>query len=250
MPHLAACPTKPEHEKTEAELRAELVEIAGFCHQRNLLAASDGNLSVRLDARRILITPSGVMKFLLHPEDLLVIDFEGRTLSGAGRPSSDYRLHTVAYTRRPAARAVIHAHPPTATAFTLSGIAVAQCILPEVVIALGEIVVAPYATPSSEGLGRSIVDALDRTDAILLERHGSLTVGRSLLDAYGMQERIEHAAQMTWTARTLGNVRPLPPDEVERLLAIRERLGLGKRPEPCNRCGACVGGFLPAPVAR
>lgn len=213
---------------SEDALRQEIVEVARLCYARNLVTVGDGNISVRLDSAHLLLTPSGVFKAAMRPEDILVVDMTGRRLSGAGRPSSEVPAHLAVYRRRPDAWAVIHAHPPIATALTVAGVDLERCILPEVVLALGRIVVAPYATPGSDDLVRALDPLVARADAILLERHGSLTVGRTLLEAYSHLERIEHAAQVIWNAQVLRHVLPLPEGEVQRLLELRARIRQGQ----------------------
>jgi len=191
----------------------------------------------------MLITPSGACKGQVRPEDMVVVDLEtGRPLDPAAKPSSEMRLHAVAYEERPDANAVLHAHPPLAVAFSLAGVEIAQCLLPEVLIGLGAIETTEYATPTTQAAAEAIRHLVRTCDAIVLDRHGSVTVGATLEAAYFNLERLEWAARVTHAARQLGSCRSLPKDEVERLLEVRAKLTGRARPAPCNLCGACIGG--------
>ncbi|OGQ93971.1 MAG: hypothetical protein A2284_15725 [Deltaproteobacteria bacterium RIFOXYA12_FULL_61_11] len=201
-------------------LRKELIAVCHLMHQRGLIAAADGNVSVRFDGERILTTPSGFNKGLLSEDDLCVTDLQGRLLHGLHKPSSELRLHLAVYTARTDVRAVVHAHPPTCVALSIAGIGLLSPLLPEVVLSLGEIPTAPYATPTTADLPETIRTLIPTHDAILLERHGSLTVGKDLTEAYNRLECMEHAATVIFLARQLGNPSLLPATEVAKLRRI------------------------------
>ncbi len=212
----------------QPEPRTELVRFAHLGWERGYLAATDGNLSLRLEGGRLLITPSGSGKAWLKEDDLLEVDLEGRLLAGQGRPSAELGLHIAAYRAQPGARAVIHAHPPLATALTLAGRTLMVEALPEVLHSLGRVPTVPYATPGSPELAAAAAPFLAEHRALLLEHHGALTLGPDLATAFALTEKLEHAAQMILAAETLGGARPLPPLEQERLRA----LGAGRQPGP------------------
>jgi L-fuculose-phosphate aldolase len=201
---------------TEEEIRQEVVRVCRMLHRKNYLAATDGNVSVRL-GDRLLVTPSGINKGLMEPEQLVTVDLTGKVLAGEGRPTSELRMHLLAYELRPDVSAVVHAHLPYATACTLAGIDLLEPILPEVVITLGGIPTAPYATPGTEEVPAAIRDFLQEYDAILLFRHGAMTVGREVMDAYNKMETLEHTARIVLAARLQGPLPPLPEAEVEKL---------------------------------
>ena len=209
------------------ELKREMVAVCQALYQRQLLAAQDGNLSVR-DGENLLTTPSGVNKGFIREEDILTVDRSGQVLAGAGQPTTELLLHLEVYRLRPEAGAVIHAHPPIATAFTIAGISLAESILPEVVLSLGAIPTAPYATTGTPEMAAAVRDLLPYYDAILLEQHGALTVGKNLWEAYNRMEKVEHAAWTVWLARQLGQARSLPPEEVAKL----RQLGITKGYRP------------------
>jgi L-fuculose-phosphate aldolase len=217
-----------EEGMTTSELKQEMVEVCRALYQRQLLAAMDGNLSVRVDGDSLLTTPSGINKGFVRAEDILRVDFSGQVLEGRGRPTTELLLHLEVYTMRPDAGAVIHAHPPIATAFTIAGISLTEGILPEVVLSLGAIPTAPYATTGTPEMAAAVSALLPYYDAMLLEQHGALTVGKNLWEAYNRMEKVEHAAWTVWLARQLGQARSLPPGEVNKL----RQLGISKGYRP------------------
>jgi len=220
--------------------RQDVVTVCHLMHQKNLIAATDGNVSVRLGPDRILSTPSGLHKGLIKPEHLIVTDMQGRTLAGRGQPTSEMPLHLAVYEVRADVRAVIHAHPPIATAFSIAGVPLDQCIIPEVVFTLGSIPTTEYATPSTPEGADVIRRYIGTCDALILSHHGAVTVAEDVLHAYYKLEKLEHAAQVTLAARQLGPVRTLSADEVQKLMALREQFGLKGQVYPCRTDGTCV----------
>jgi L-fuculose-phosphate aldolase len=204
---------------------------------KGFVTSADGNVSARLSDGDLLITPTGAGKGTLDPLRLLRLAPDG-TPRGPGRPSSELSLHLCAYRERPDVRAVVHAHPPTAVAFTIAGLSLALCTVPEVVVTLGTIPTAPYGTPGTDELPESVRELLRCSDAILLERHGSITLGRTLEEAFTRLEVVEQTARITWMARTLGQVRELAPEQVGKLLEVRRELGIGGKNTICTNCGA------------
>lgn len=204
------------------QLKEGIVRICRMLHRKNYLAATDGNVSVRL-GDLVFVTPSGVHKGLMEAYQILTVDLAGKLLSGEGKPTSEIRMHLLAYELRPDVQAVVHAHLPYATACTLAGIDLLEPILPEVVITLGGIPTAAYATPGSEEVPESIRDYLREYDAILLSRHGAMTVGQDVTDAYNKMEKLEHTARVVLAARLQGPLPPLPAAEVEKLRRLGEK---------------------------
>jgi L-fuculose-phosphate aldolase len=211
---------------TERLLRQEMVQVCRMLHRKNYLAATDGNVSVRL-GDRVLVTPSGINKGLMEADQVITVDLEGRVVRGEGQPTSEIRMHLLAYKLRPDVGAVVHAHLPYATACTLAGISLLEPILPEVVITLGGIPTAPYATPGSAEVPEAVRGFLQEFDAILLSRHGAMTVGRDVMDAYNKMEKLEHTARVVLAARLQGPVRPLPEAEVEKLRRLGKKYKAG-----------------------
>jgi L-fuculose-phosphate aldolase len=236
--------------QTERELRAQVVEICRLMYEKHLVVASDGNVSVKLSPDRMLFTPSGVGKGFLTPDQLVVTNLAGEKLSGRLKPSSEIRMHLCAYQQRADINAVIHAHPPLSTAFSIAGISLAQCILPEVVLTLGSVPTTRYATPTTAEGPEVVKEYISDYDALILDRHGTLTVGENLMSAFMKLEKVEHAALVTFYARQLGNVNLLTKEQVEKLLKAREELGIKGRPPNCVHCGACLGGNRTQPPAE
>lgn len=213
---------------SEAALRADIVEIGRRLYARGFVASNDGNISVRLDASRVLMTPAGVSKGFMTPEMMVVTDFEGRVVGDAGgrRPSTEIQMHLVAYRERPDVQAVVHAHPPIATGFAVAGLALDRAVLAEVVTTLGSIPIAEYGTPSTRELPAAVAKYVKAHDGMLLANHGALAIGNDLFSAYYKMETIEHAAHITLVSRLLGREHLLSRDEVMRLQQLRGSYGI------------------------
>jgi len=214
---------------TEVDFRRAIVECGRICYERRLLTSNDGDISVRVGADRVLITPSGLCKGRMEAGDLLLLDLEGRVLSAApGRKvSSETPMHLEVYGQRPDVRAVLHAHPVFATALTVSDYPLPVDVLPEVLLTLGEVPTTRYATPSSHDDADAIRTLIQKHDALLLRQHGSLTVGVDLDAALINLERIEHVAEVFWRAQMLGKVERIPEGDAEKFLKVRERFQSG-----------------------
>lgn len=210
----------------EEALRLAIVQVGRRLYQRGLIAAGDGNISARLPDGTIVITPAGMCKGELEPEDLVVIDPEGALLRAAPgrRQSSEQLLHLHVYRRRSDVLACVHAHPPIAVALTLAGISMAEPLLPEAVLALGPVPTAPYARTGTAEMGAAVDDLIGDHDAVLLSHHGALTVGRTPLEAYYLMEQLEHCARTIHAAALLGPIRRLPPERIEELRTLRRTL--------------------------
>lgn len=203
----------------EREARQAVVEVGRRLWTRGLVGGSEGNVSVRLGGS-VLATPSGACKGFLAPEDLVMTDLEGRPLAGQARPSSELRMHLRIYRLRDDVRAVVHAHPPTATGFAIAGEALDECVVPEVIATLGRVPIVPYATPSTEELPDRLAPYVASHDALLLANHGVVAYAGRLARAIDLMESIEQAARSLLTARLLGRVQRLSREEVDRLLSL------------------------------
>jgi L-fuculose-phosphate aldolase len=210
----------------ERDRRRDICKVGRWMYQRGLVVACEGNLSVRLDSGRILVTPSGACKGRLAPKDLLITDLSGMVVYGTGQPSSELQMHLLYYRSRPDVRAVCHAHPPTATGFAAAGRALEGAVLPEVVVGLGKIPLAPYGTPGTWELCAGLEPLVPKHDAILLENHGVVTCGHDLDTAYQRLETVEHFARILLTAEALGGPHLLSRRETQKLIAARSRYGV------------------------
>lgn len=231
--------------RSEAQLRADIVEIGRRLYARGYTASNDGNISVRLDASRLLMTPTAMCKGFMDPEMMCITDLDGKKLAGERNPSSEIQMHLEVYRQRPDIHAVVHAHPPVATAFAVAGIALDRAVLAEVVTTLGSVPIAEYATPSTKELPEAVRKYVKAHDGMLLANHGALTLGTDLFSAYYKMETIEHFANISFVARMLGGERLLSREEVMRLQGLRGRYGIAS-PAPICLDPAETGGEDPA----
>ena len=211
---------------TEIQLRETIVEVGRRLYARGYTASNDGNISTRLDDRRLLMTPKSVCKGFMSPDMMVVTDLDGKKLAGDRDPSSEMQMHLEVYRQRPDARAVVHAHPPMATGFAVAGIPLDRAVLAEVVTTLGSVPIADYATPSTKELPEAVRKYVKAHDGMLLANHGALTLGADLLAAYYKMETIEHFAHISLVARLLGGERLLSRQEVNRLQGLRGMYGI------------------------
>ena len=230
----------PQPGKSEQSHRADICAVGRWMYERQFIVACEGNLSVRLDSGRILTTPTCMNKGMLVPDDLVILDPEGRQLSGERKASSELAMHLLYYRMRPDVNAVCHAHPPTATGFAAAGRALDQALLPEVIIGLGQIPLVRYATPGTPELSAALEPFVPHYDALLLANHGAVTCGADLLTAFFRMETIEHFAKITLAAESAGVSRLLSSREVAKLMAARSRYFVSPPP----------GGGAELPVTR
>ncbi|MDH4071081.1 MAG: class II aldolase/adducin family protein [Ignavibacteria bacterium] len=210
------------------EAAGALVEICHRLSDHGLVVAMDGNVSVRLPGGNILVTPSGINKGMVTRDDLVELLPDGSLRDPATVPTSEIGMHLRVYAMRSDVNAVCHAHPPFATAFAVAGIPLDQPVLPEMVVHLGDVPLAPFAIPSTKEVADSILPFVETRDAILLANHGVLTCGEDLYEAYFNMEKVEHAAAVLYRAAMLGGPRTLTADQVDRLRAV-SKAGYGRR---------------------
>jgi L-fuculose-phosphate aldolase len=209
----------------QAECKA-IVTIAQRLYQRNMLAAADGNISMRVAENKVLVTPSGVAKAFMDPQRMALITLNNEVLVGAA--SSERLMHLEVYRQCPEAMSVVHAHPPTAIAWSVAHPELGKLpaeSLSEVILACGDIPFVPYARPGTLSMGANLRSFLPQYRALILSRHGALAWGQSLDEAWRGMERIEHSAEILWRAQQLGGLTSLPAEEVEALREMRKGLG-------------------------
>lgn len=204
------------------DAREAIVLVCRRLYDRGLVAGPDGNVSVRRDDGTLLVTPTGLSKVDVTPDDLVVVSLEGRVREGSRAPSSELGMHLRIYQRRPDVGAVVHAHPPAATAFAVAGESFVAPVLPEVILQLGEVPLVPYATPGSDALADAFEPFLANHDGFLMANHGATTIAPSLATAHQRMESLEHAARILLAARALGRVNELSAVDVRSLRATRE----------------------------
>jgi L-fuculose-phosphate aldolase len=226
----------PGHLKTEDEHRRDLCTVGRWCHARNFVAATDGNISIRLDGTRILTTPTAFSKGMMTPDDLVITDMRGQRIAGRRKPSSELAMHLLIYRRRPDIHAVCHAHPPTATGYAAAGLPLNKAIVSEVVLSLGCIPLALYGTPGTPELTDALEPLVPNYDALLMANHGVVTYGQDLLTAFFRMETVEHFAQISLVTEMLGKQALLSGRDVEKLLAARVRYGSTTAAQPGAEC--------------
>jgi L-fuculose-phosphate aldolase len=208
------------------ETADHVLEVCQRLHRRNMLAAADGNISVRLQEDLIMITPSGVSKAFMLAKDIVLMNLKGEALQGV--PSSEKLMHLTVFQNCPKAKCVIHAHPVTATAWSIAHPHLDKLpseALSEVILATGGIPFAPYARPGTQAMGDVLKDFLPQHRALILRRHGALAWGESIEEAYRGMERIEHSAQVLMAAHQLGGITSLPEAEIKYLHEMRKKIG-------------------------
>jgi L-fuculose-phosphate aldolase len=203
--------------------RLDIVQYGRMLHESGYVAATDGNLSVRLDEDRLLITPTCISKGRMRTSDLVVVDMDGHRVAGKRRVSSELGMHLLIYRLRPDVNGVVHAHPPTATGFAASGYDLNRPLVCEVVVGLGSIPLARYGTPGTPELTDALEPLIPGHDAILMANHGVVTFGSTLESAYMKMETVEHFARISLVTRMLGNEQLLGEKEVEKLHEVRHR---------------------------
>jgi L-fuculose-phosphate aldolase len=225
-------------DRSEHQIRLDIVEVGRRLYARGYTASNDGNISVRLDGARLIMTPASVCKGFMSPDMMCITDLDGKKLSGDRNPSSEMQMHLEVYRQRPEVQAVVHAHPPIATGFAVAGIPLDRAVLAEVVTTLGSVPIAEYATPSTRELPEAVRKYVKAHDGMLLANHGALTMGADVFAAYYKMETIEHFAKISLVARMLGGERLLSREEVVRLEKLRGSYGIASPapicPEPAD----------------
>jgi L-fuculose-phosphate aldolase len=214
--------------KSDWETRRDIVAYAKQVYDKGMVAATDGNVSYRLMTDRIMITPSGTSFATLTTDTLAYVDLDGNILNFEYKPSSELPMHLDIYKQRPDINAIIHAHPPFATALTLTGHSLTDPILPEVVMMFGKIPTAPYATPATQESANSIRYLIKDHDAILLDHHGAVTYSASLQDAFHKMEKLEHAAKTILAAKSIGTPKALDENQLSRIKELGHNSDYGK----------------------
>ncbi|MCR5733335.1 MAG: class II aldolase/adducin family protein [Lachnospiraceae bacterium] len=231
----------------EQEIKEQICDIGKRIYNRNMVAANDGNISVKLNDKEYLCTPTGVSKGFMTPEYICKVDEKGNVIEAneGFRPSSEIKMHMRVYALRPDVGAVVHAHPNFATSFAIAGQPLNIPMMPEAVITLGCVPLAPYGTPSTMEIPDSIECYLNDFDAVLLENHGALTWSSDLLSAYMKMESLEFYAELLYKSQALGGPTEFTKEQIERLVEIRHKMGMkGRYPadrkgENCYKCKKC-----------
>jgi L-fuculose-phosphate aldolase len=213
-------------QKTERELRDDIVQIGRLMFQKGWVASNDGNITIRMDEERILATPTGMCKGMMQPDDMIILDRKGDKISGRRERTTEINMHVTIYDMRPDIRAVVHAHPPVSTGFATAGKPLNLALLPEVIIAFGCVPIAGYGLPGTNELTEPMKPLIPKHNALLMANHGSVCYGEDVFQAYFRMETVEHSARIQLVAELLGGPNVLPRKEVDKLLDSRTRYGV------------------------
>ena len=206
------------------DVRREIVRVCRRMYERGLIAGPDGNVSVRITYDHVLVTPRGFSKANVEENDLVLVNLDGARIGGRHEASSELAMHLAAYRAREDVNAVVHAHPPVATAFAVAGLGLPGDVLPELAALVGEVPLVPFGMPGTDALPKSLAPWLPNYDAFLLANHGATTLGCTLAEAHQRMESLEHSANILLTARLLGRVNPLGTEDARMLEATRRRV--------------------------
>lgn len=212
---------------SDQEAKEMICEIGRRVYNRNYVAANDGNISVKVSPNEIWTTPTGVSKGYMTPDMMVKMDLVGKVISGNLKPSSEVKMHLRVYNENSEVNAVVHAHPPVATSFAIAGISLEKPVLPEAIVLLGNVPVAPYALPGTQEVPESIAPYCNTHNAVLLANHGALTWGRDLMEAYFRMESLEHYATiLMYSNNILRKANELKQSQITDLIKIRESMGI------------------------
>jgi L-fuculose-phosphate aldolase len=209
--------------RTENELRRDLARFSKWLYRLGFMPGTSGNISVRLDRDRLLVTPTGVSKALLKASDMVIVDMNGTLIAGTRKATSEIRMHLAVYQLRDDVGAVVHSHPPIATAFACSGRALNQILCQEAVMTLGAVPLARYATTGTDEVATSIVPLIPGHEAILMSNHGAVSYGETVLEAFLKMETLEHLAHVALVTHQLGSAQPLSGNQVQELYRARAK---------------------------
>jgi L-fuculose-phosphate aldolase len=222
--------------KSERHHREDICRVGKMLHERGYVAATDGNLSVRLDSDTVLCSPTMMCKGMMECEDLVVVDMSGRRVSGVRKVSSEIAMHLLIYKLRADVHGIVHAHPPTATGYAAAGLPLNQALISEIVISLGCVPLARYATPGTAELTQALEPLVPNHDAILMANHGVVTYGTDLLQAYMKMETVEHFGCIALVTHLLGRQQLLSGEDVRKLVGAREKYGISTPAEQGTGC--------------
>jgi L-fuculose-phosphate aldolase len=241
----------------EHKIKEQMCEIGRRLYNKGFAAANDGNITFRLNDKELLCTPTMVSKGFMKPEDICKVDYEGKQLAGTRKRTSEVLLHLAVYKNRPDVNAVVHCHPPYATAFAVAHEPIPKCILPEVEVFLGEVPIAPYATPGDQRLPNTIIPYVKDCNTILLANHGCVSWGSTLEGAYFNTEIIDAYCKILLLAKQLGRVNYFSEKDTAELMQFKKRIGIDDpriHVKDCELCGPSIfssgyGDFAPEPYA-
>ena len=239
----------------DRSLKEEICEIGRRVYDKGFAAANDGNISIRVGENEVLCSPTMICKGFMEPEDICAVDMEGNQIAGRRRRTSEVLLHLTIMKHRPDVTAVVHCHPPHATAFAVAGEPIPQCVLPEVEVFMGEVPLAPYETPGGQDFADTVIPFLKGSSTIILASHGTVSFGKDLIDAYWKTEILDSYCRILLLAKQLGNVNYFDERQTRELLDLKQRLGFDDprfHNDDCDLCGntAFIDGYGGEPLSQ
>src|SRR5438552_2321854 len=223
----------------EFKIKESMCEIGRRIYAKGFAAANDGNITFRLNEKQVLCTPTMVCKGFLKPDDICLVDYDGKQLAGKRKRTSEVLLHLAVYKARPDVQAVVHCHPPHATAFAVAHEPIPKCVLPEVEVFLGEVPFAVYETPGGQKFAETVVPFAKESNTVILANHGTVTFGPTLENAYFNTEIIDAYCRILILARQLGPINYFTEQQTKELLDIKKRLGYDDPRFRCENCDLC-----------
>ena len=224
----------------DRRLKEQICEIGRRVYNKGFAAANDGNISIRVGENEVLCSPTMICKGFMTPEDICAVDLDGNQLAGKRKRTSEVLLHLTIMKHRPDVKAVVHCHPPHATAFAVAGEPIPQCVLPEVEVFMGEVPIAPYETPGGQEFADTVLPFLEATNTIILKNHGTVTFGKDLEDAYWKSEILDAYCRILLLSKQLGPINYLSEQKSRELLDLKQKLGFDDprfHNEDCDLCG-------------
>lgn len=224
----------------DRKLKEEICEIGRRVYAKGFAAANDGNISIRVGENEVLCSPTMICKGFMKPDDICAVDLDGNQIAGKKKRTSEILLHLTIMKARPDVKAVVHCHPPHATAFSVAGEPIPQCVLPEVEVFMGEIPIAPYETPGGQKFADTVLPFLKGTSCVILKNHGTVSFGKSLEEAYWKTEILDAYCRILLLARQLGRVEYFTQQQTNELLDLKKKLGFDDprfHAENCDLCG-------------
>ncbi len=222
------------------KIKQEICEIGDRLYKRGFAAANDGNISYRIGENEVLCSPTMICKGFMKPDDLCIVDMDGKQIAGRRKATSEIKLHLAIMKSRSDIKSVVHCHPPHATAFGIAREAVPMCVLPEVEIFLGEVPIARYATPGSQEFADTILPFVQKSNVIILANHGTVSFGNTVEQAYWYTEILDAYCRMLMLAQSLGRINYFTEPEAKALLDLKQKLGYKDPRAELQNCELCA----------
>jgi L-fuculose-phosphate aldolase len=222
------------------KIKQDICAIGDRLYKKGFAAANDGNISVRIGPNEVICTPTLISKGFMTPDDLCLVDMEGNQIGGRRKRTSEVKLHLAIMQQRPDIKAVVHCHPPHATAFGVAREPIPQCVLPEVEIFIGEVPIAKYAIPGSEEFAQTVLPFVCKANVIILANHGTVSFGEDVERAYWWTEILDAYCRILMLAKGLGRISYFTEPEATALLGLKQQWGLKDPRTGMKDCDICA----------